>query len=247
MKIEQINENQIKCTLTRADLASRQIRLSELAYGTEKTRDLFEDMMDQAFTEFGFEASDPLMIEAIPVSMDCIVLMITRVDEPDSVDQEFAGLSNITEFIMPDMDEREAELEDLLDSLADDRFLEDGILPAHAAPSVPECTPETKPGNLKAPLEMIYSFRDFETCIDFAHKADPSFTGKSSLYRESETGTYFMILVNCTKQTAAFGAVCSLALEYGSKEPTGFARSAYIEEHFEKIIPAKALQKLALV
>ena len=48
MKIEKINENQIRCTLTKADLEDRQIRLSELAYGTEKAKSLFRDMMQQA-------------------------------------------------------------------------------------------------------------------------------------------------------------------------------------------------------
>ena len=41
MKLEKINENQIRCTLTREDLASRHIRLSELAYGSEKAKKLF--------------------------------------------------------------------------------------------------------------------------------------------------------------------------------------------------------------
>ena len=36
MKLEKINDNQIRCTLTKADLADRQIKLSELAYGSEK-------------------------------------------------------------------------------------------------------------------------------------------------------------------------------------------------------------------
>ena len=49
MKIEKINENQIRCTLTRADLEKRQIKLSELAYGSEKARALFREMMLQAF------------------------------------------------------------------------------------------------------------------------------------------------------------------------------------------------------
>ena len=35
MKIEKINENQIRCTLTHADLAARHLKLSELAYGRE--------------------------------------------------------------------------------------------------------------------------------------------------------------------------------------------------------------------
>ena len=64
MKIEKINDNQIRCTLTKEDLLSREIKLSELAYGTEKAKSLFRDMMQQAAYEFGFEANDiPLMIE----------------------------------------------------------------------------------------------------------------------------------------------------------------------------------------
>ena len=71
MKIEKLSDNQIRCTLTRADLAERQLQLSELAYGTEKARSLFHDMMQQAAQEFGFEAENmPLMIEAIPSSSD---------------------------------------------------------------------------------------------------------------------------------------------------------------------------------
>ena len=51
MKIEKVNENQIRCTLTREDLADRQLKLSELAYGTEKAKMLFRDMMQQAAYE----------------------------------------------------------------------------------------------------------------------------------------------------------------------------------------------------
>ena len=43
MKIEKINDNQIRCTLTRQDLADREIKLSELAYGTEKANKRKED------------------------------------------------------------------------------------------------------------------------------------------------------------------------------------------------------------
>ena len=36
MKIEKISDTQIRCTLTKEDLDSHQIRISELAYGTSK-------------------------------------------------------------------------------------------------------------------------------------------------------------------------------------------------------------------
>ena len=84
VKIEKINDNQIRCTLTKDDLANRHIKLSELAYGTEKAKSLFRDMMIQAQEEYGFEADNiPLMIEAIPVTPDSIVLIITKVEDPE--------------------------------------------------------------------------------------------------------------------------------------------------------------------
>ena len=56
MKIEKVNDHQIRCTLTKADLADRELKISELAYGTDKAKTLFRDMMQQAAYEFGFEA-----------------------------------------------------------------------------------------------------------------------------------------------------------------------------------------------
>ena len=98
MKIERISENQIRCTLTHSDLESRELKLSELAYGTEKAKSFFHDMIEQASNDFGFEADEaPLMIEAIPVSGDCIVLVITRVDDPEELDNRFASINEAME------------------------------------------------------------------------------------------------------------------------------------------------------
>ena len=79
MKIEKVNENQIRCILSKEDLADREIKLSELAYGSEKAKSLFRDMIEQANNQFGFEVDDiPLMIEAIPLSGENIILHLTK-------------------------------------------------------------------------------------------------------------------------------------------------------------------------
>ena len=94
MKLEKINENQIRCTLTREDLEMHQVNLRELAYGSEKAKKLFRDMMQQAQIEFGFEADNiPLMIEAIPVNLDSIILIITKVEDPEELDTRFSRFS----------------------------------------------------------------------------------------------------------------------------------------------------------
>ena len=97
MKIEKVNDHQIRCTLTREDLAVRQLKISELAYGTDKAKQLFHDMMQQASFEFGFEAEDiPLMIEAIPLNSECIVLIITKVEDPEELDTRFAKFAPLS-------------------------------------------------------------------------------------------------------------------------------------------------------
>lgn len=96
MHIEKINDNQIKCILSQRDLLARELDLSELAYGTEKARSLFREMIEQAHDTFGFEAENtPLMVEAIPVSKESIVLIITRIDTPDELDTRFSRFSNL--------------------------------------------------------------------------------------------------------------------------------------------------------
>ena len=91
MRIEKISEKQIRCTLNQKDLKDREIGISELAYGTAKAKALFRDMMQQASYEFGFDADDiPLMIEAIPLLPEALILVITKVEEPDELDTRFS-------------------------------------------------------------------------------------------------------------------------------------------------------------
>ena len=103
MKIEKINENQIRCTLTREDLESHQVNLKELAYGSEKAKKLFRDMMQQAQIQFGFEADNiPLMIEAIPVNLDSVILIVTKVEDPEELDTRFSRFSPASPDLLDD-------------------------------------------------------------------------------------------------------------------------------------------------
>ena len=94
MKIEKINDRQIRCILTKEDLEDRKIRLSELVYGGEKARGLFRDMLMKAADELGFDYNNnPLMVEAVPTGHEQLVLIITRVDDPEELDTRFSRFS----------------------------------------------------------------------------------------------------------------------------------------------------------
>ena len=58
MRIERINENSIRCTLTSFDLSVRNLNLRELAYGSEKAKKLFDEMMIKAGNEVNEAMAD---------------------------------------------------------------------------------------------------------------------------------------------------------------------------------------------
>jgi adapter protein MecA 1/2 len=92
VKIEKINDSQIKIILNQADLKHRDIKISELAYGSKKAQELFRDMMEKAFEEYGFDADNvPLMIEAVPLSVDSIMIIVTKVENPDEIDKKLSA------------------------------------------------------------------------------------------------------------------------------------------------------------
>lgn len=87
MKIEKINDNQIKFILGQQDLAQRNLQLSELEHGSEKAHELFRDMMEQAYHEHSFDSDGvPLMVEAIPITLDTLMVIVTKVPNADDLE-----------------------------------------------------------------------------------------------------------------------------------------------------------------
>lgn len=255
MKIEKINDNQIKCTLNKSDLASREIKISELAYGTEKAKNLFRDMMQQAAYEFGFEAEDiPLMIEAIPVSADCIILVITKVEDPEELDTRFSKFA-------PDTD----DLEDMEDS--DFEIIEEDFIPLPEAlaagkkdtNSMLSSTDKSLPSEKNTShssqengadtqnLKKTYSFYVLDDIIHLSNILKELYYGINSLYKSDLDKKYYLVITQSDLSPETFHKVCNILSEYGTQERSSYAQEAYFKEHFKPIIANSALQKLALL
>ena len=94
MKVEKISENQIKLTLTSSDLKENNIRLDDLTKPNEKAQELFKKIMEKAFTQCGFEVDDtPLMVEATPISLDGLMIIVTKLPEKTSPKDSLALIS----------------------------------------------------------------------------------------------------------------------------------------------------------
>ncbi len=237
MKIERISDNQIRCTLTRTDLAARELKLSELICGTEKAKSFFHDMMQQASSEFGFEANDmPLMIEAVPTSSDSIVLIITRVDDPEEVDSKFSKFG-------PSLHDTEGKKNTMLDKLDGAEDILDLIQKVKNAVSEPaeDSGHREEPANSKI---RLFSFATLDSVIHACQLLGDMYSGANTLYKDVEDQAYILALTQSDHTSAEFSKICNMLSEYGSAEKATTAILAFLEEHCEVLIGSDAVQHL---
>lgn len=254
MKIEKVNDHQIRCTLTKEDLASREIKISELAYGTEKAKALFRDMMQQAALKYGFEAEDiPLMIEAIPLNPDCIVLIITKVEDPEEIDTRFSKFApsvheesddeeeDAEAFALPEGTVSAGNVLDLFKKIKEDL----GEMQKRIA--------EENSKSAGSEIEMItgedvirtYLFNDLDTLISISRILNSGTLGFNTLYKDNAKNQYTLLISSHGLEPADFNRICNVLSEYATAGGYSPAMEAYFKEHCDTMLASTALQCLA--
>ena len=241
MTIERLSDTQIRCTLNKQDLQERQLQLSELFYGSEKAKALFRDLVQMASYECGFETEDmPLMIEAIPVDADCLVLVVTKVEDSEELDSRF---SNFTPFAEKEQHSEQppvqafadeilnyfAQFKDLLNKKADELSKH----PEHTAVTTTE------------PLVKAYVFDTLQRVSSFAAVVAPRYHGTAALYRNTTDETYYLLLGMADHTAEDFNKFCNIASEYGRSAPAGKASLLYYKEHFTPVNDSDILGTLS--
>jgi len=219
MKIEKINDNQVKIVLSRVDLDERNLKIDELAYGSEKAQELFRDIMAEAHLQYGFESENlPLMIEAIPYSRDSITIIVTKVANP------------------PDLGERFKYFQDKLQS----------DIHHHENISSNALVPTQKPVEPKSPLVFVFSFDTLDKTALAATEICRRLPGKLNitdmLFKYDEL--YYMYIELPHPNPAMAHKILSAACEFGQRHATTAYSKHYLLEHGTVLINNEALQKL---
>ncbi len=266
MRIERISDNQIRCILSKNDLMERHLKISELAYGTEKAKELFRDMMEQASIDFGFETDDiPIMIEAIPTARDSIILVITKVEDPEEFEEKFSHFrpsdGDLDDMVFQDEDEDSDDLPDelmecfdqlgdMIGSAFDDSEQENGeFVPLKDTIGTP--TKKKKKGKAKnrviqTDASRVFSFGSLEEVIAAAHTIGDTYQGKNTVWKDQKNNCYYLFMMKSGK-AGDFKQVCDMVGEFGKAEPMFYATRDYMNEHFKVIVKDKALLTLSVM
>jgi len=91
MRLEKINDKQVRCVISNQDLAAHHITPKELRYGSPETTSLFREIVNKAVDEFHFNEEElPIMIEAIPMGVEGLLLIVTAIEDAEELDPHFA-------------------------------------------------------------------------------------------------------------------------------------------------------------
>lgn len=224
MRIERVNSNQIKCYLNKNDLSARQLTFAEIAYGNPKTQILFQDMMTKALDEFGFDIQNvPVMIEIVPASYDSIILIITRVDDPSDIDDQFVEFQQNQASARESTGARKPAANSQTDR-----------------PKFPDLNPNKKSD--LADVSFAYMFDNLEAVISAAHELSKYRISQSDLYREDDK--YILLIRNRSTAKDLRLLISGLLAEFGRIYKNNTVSFEYYKEHCELIIENDAIGQL---
>ncbi|MCR5251814.1 MAG: adaptor protein MecA [Lachnospiraceae bacterium] len=266
MKIERVNENQIRCILTREDLEERKIKFSELTYGSEKANRLFKDVMQQANFEYGFSVDEhPLMIEAVPMQSGMIVFVITKVTTPDEFDSHLSRFVNA----LREETEGDADSEEFDDAAAGEEeggitaqlrisgateadeaavgslSLRDLFREMFSRGPAAEAPEKEKPAGTVRQKDRIFVFDGIGSVIDAARSLSGTETGESCLYKNPADGRYYLLVYADYLTPAGYNRLCTAMADFCENEKYSSTLESYMEEHFEIVLAEHALQALS--
>jgi adapter protein MecA 1/2 len=78
MKIERLSQDKIRIFLTFDDLTERGIQKEDIWKEIPKVHELFSEMMEQAYTEVGFDVTGPLAVEVFALPAQGMVVIVTK-------------------------------------------------------------------------------------------------------------------------------------------------------------------------
>lgn len=88
MRVERLGTDKIRIFLTFDDLSERGIEKEDMWRDIPKVHELFNDMMEQAYHELGFEISGPVAVEVFALPAQGMVVIVTRGKTGFTTDKE---------------------------------------------------------------------------------------------------------------------------------------------------------------
>ena len=189
------------------------------------------------------------MIEAIPTSPDSIVLIITKVEDPEELDTRFAKFSP-----SPQSGTSDKKSTSVFDHLKKLEGAEEFLNLLKQMKNAVSATTDPKPDETaeeasdaaeeKVPSIRMFSFSTLDSAIRASRLLVSMYQGSNTLYKDETNDIYILALTQSAHTASDFNKICNMLSEYGLSEQGNGATLAFLEEHCNVIAAQNAIQTL---
>ncbi len=238
MRFEKINEDKLKIELSKEDLLEHNLKLTDIAIGTDDSRKVLHKIMEQAFSELDFEPENlPLMIEAVPTSAFSINIVISKMKDSEEFE---AKLNNFG----LDNKGKPSDL-DLIEKLAKELDSHNNDLSSESKSKHTDIQNKNKEKTILERTKMIYKFNALDDVIFVSHVLGTVYNGASTLYKYDNIYYLYLHAKGYDKNQ-----IIKLRLtldEFGEFLSTHVVAQAFLKEHAQVMIKTNVFNKLSQI
>ena len=223
MKFQRLNENEIRCVLSEADLTRFGIKLDDILEKSDKTLKFFSEILREAFIALGIKGAGEIrvasaQISVLPDNSISIIFHDCRRDLSLDIRREIL-----------DMMEEQLKLggNGCLEALSEIRALRE------------ELELEEKEF-LKEKASFVVSFPSLNEAIDYISGCGAVSRVVSSLYKDRRNGSYLLFVLKHILSDSVFQRLKLIAGEYGRVMELSIAGEVFLLENSDCIIKENA-------
>ncbi len=249
MRFEKINENKLKIELTKEDLIAHNIKISDIAFGSDNSRKLLHDIMAQAFEELDFEPDNlTLLIESVPTSGFSINIFFTKIQDENELEENLGKVAKQNEKNVDGLSLLEKftnEFEQAIKNKFGEKEITDNSKEKEVVNNKEDINKNQPQKSILEKTEIIYKFSTLDDVIDLSHVLQECYTGKSVLYKHDEL---FYLLLNAKGYDKSDVVKLRLTLdEFGDFVSTHKVAQGFLNEHGLVILKNDVFRKLGKV
>lgn len=241
MKFEKLNENSVRCIVSKEDLEENGLTIEDFVMNQDKVRDFISELVMMAKEEVGYEVNDEaLAVQLVTLPRNRLAITLTNNAESSIRDMLEHLKGDVNEVTLSEEEELLPELQSDLESIDEKESTNKRM---------EDIKQEAKKRVLaqQKVTSRVYEFTSLEEVEQLATSITVQKSITSRLFKDSKTGRYYLVINKGRLSKDVYRSICEQALDFGMLYSYKASRLAYIEEHFDCLIKKKAIDVLQTI
>lgn len=236
MKFRRIDEDTVRCIVSKEDMQEYGIVLEDFFNNKGKIHDFLHEIVERAEQEIGYEPKEGLLsMQIIPISQNTISITFS-----EQVSDDYEDIMNAFKDSVGDLLEEGDNYSQVIDEDSDEYIEEaeeeeDIDFGANVSSQI---------AGIDSSLTIMIGLNSLERMAEFCRVLNIERTVKSELYRLNNKGLYCLIIDKDRMSVETMKYILLLAVEYTSNITDEEKIISYVRDHGEVIIEKGAYRIL---